>query len=310
MQDPGAETNGQPALARAGLQPADAVILAALGLFSALAVVCRPAVPGWHLLLAKNLCVALVVLVSAAAVARIRRPVPRFLLRTATITLCYAYLFGAVARLQMIVQGRWMDDRVLAFEQHLFGVQPTVWLERFVTPWLTEWMMFCYVVYLPLYPILCAIIYFKRSPAAAEEYFFALGLTNVLCDVGFILFPVAGPMYWMADGYRVPLHGYAFTWAGEFIRMHLHYAGGSIPSPHAAAATIMWLMAWKHHRPTFYAIAPIILTLYVSTFYGRYHYATDAVVGIVAAAAAALAAPVLLRAFAAGQRALAGVDLG
>jgi membrane-associated phospholipid phosphatase len=92
--------------------------------------------------------------------------------------------------------------------------------------------------------------------------------------------------------------------------MHLHYAGGSIPSPHAAAATIMWLMAWKHHRPTFYAIAPIILTLYVSTFYGRYHYATDAVVGIVAAAAAALAAPVLLRAFAAGQRALAGVDLG
>jgi membrane-associated phospholipid phosphatase len=128
-----------------------------------------------------------------------------------------------------------------------------------------------------------------------EEYFFTLGLANVLCDLGFIFFPVASPLYWMADQYSVPLDGWLFAWLGEFIRFHLHYPGGSLPSPHAAAATVMWLMAWKHHRPTCYLITPVILSLYVSTFYGRYHYLTDAAVGIGTALLAAWIATRLLR---------------
>ena len=279
------------------LQAADAIILAALGLFSLLAAICWQTVPGWGRLIVTNLAVAAFVVLSALVTPRLKRPVPRFLLRTATISLGYAYLFGAVANLQMIVQGHWMDDHVLAFEQRLLGVQLTVWLQPFIRPWLTEWLMFCYVVYIPLYPILCAIIRFKRGAAAMEDYFFTLGLTNILCDVGFILFPVASPLHWIKDQFHVPLDGYVFAWIGEYIRANLHYPGGSIPSPHAAAATVMWLMAWKYHRPTFWIIAPIIVSLYVSTFYGRYHYATDTVVGVATAGLAACLAPLLQRAW-------------
>ncbi len=277
------------------LQPADLLVITTLALFSLLAGLFHTQVAGWPMRLAENAGVLLVVLASAALTPRLSHPAGRFLLRAGTIILCYAYLFGAVASLQLIVQGRWLDDRVLAFESRLLGVQPTLWLQPFTKRWLTEWMMFCYVIYLPLYPLLCAIIFCKRGPAAMEEYFFTLGLANVLCDLGFIFFPVASPLYWMADRYTVPLDGYLFTWLGEFIRSHLHYPGGSLPSPHAAAATVMWLMAWKHHRPTALVIAPIILSLYVSTFYGRYHYATDAVAGIATALLAAWVAPRLLR---------------
>ena len=41
---------------------------------------------------------------------------PVFLLRTATVALSYAYLFSAVAGLQLILQG-FGDDLVLAFER-------------------------------------------------------------------------------------------------------------------------------------------------------------------------------------------------
>jgi hypothetical protein len=282
-------------LANVELMATDAVILATLGLFSMLALAFRGSVEGWNLLVAKNICVALAVLVSAAVTRRIRPPVVRLLLRTVTITLSFAYLFESVAGLQLILHGRFLDDVVLAFEERLFGVQPTVWLERFVRPTLTEWLMFCYVVYVPLYPVLCAILWVRRGEAAVEEYFFILGLAIVLCDVGFILFPVAGPLYWIPGRYRVPLEGGVFTWAGELIRSRAHFAGGSIPSPHAAAATVMLAMAWKHHRPSFWALAPVILSLYVSTFYGRYHYVTDAVLGIATAGLAAFLAPSLLR---------------
>ena len=279
------------------LRAADGVILATVALFSLLAVGFREVVDGWPLLVAKNAAVALAVLVSGAAMPRVRRPVLAFFLRTATVSLSYAYLFGAMASLQLILHGRFRDDLVLAFEAWLFGVQPTLWLERFVTPSLTEWMMFCYVIYVPLYPVLCGVLWVRRGRAAAEEYFLALGLANVLCDAGFILFPVASPMYWMADRFRVPLDGWAFTWLGELIRARAHFAGGSLPSPHAAAATVMWVMAWKHHRPTFWILSPVVLSLYVSTFYGRFHYVTDAAFGIATAGLAVALTPLFQRAW-------------
>jgi membrane-associated phospholipid phosphatase len=282
---------------RLDLRAADGVILAALAFFSLLAVGFRTVVEGWPLLVAGNAGVSGAVLLSAAVMPRVSRPVPAFLLRTATVTLSYAYLFSAIAPLQLILHGSFRDDLVLAFETWVFGVQPTLWMERFVTPSLTEWMMFCYVIYLPLYPALCALLWVRRGRAAAEEYFLALGLANVLCDAGFILFPVASPMYWIPDRYRVPLDGWVFTWVGELIRTRAHFAGGSLPSPHAAAATVMWVMAWKYHRPTFWILSPVILSLYVSTSYGRYHYVTDAVVGIATAGLAVVLAPPLQRAW-------------
>ena len=282
-------------LGKLSLQAADGIILATLAVFSLLGAVLQ--VNDWALLFAQNLGVGAAVVLSAAFTPRMRSKVGRFLLRTATITLSYAYLFGAVANLQLIIHDGWLDDMVLDFEQYIFGVQPTLWIEKYTTPWLTEWMMFSYVIYVPLYPILCWIIYYKHGEAPMEEYFFTLGFTNILCDVGFILFPVASPMYWIRDLYTVPLDGYVWASLGEFMRSNLHYAGGSIPSPHAAAATIMWVMAYRYHRPTFWVITPIILSLYVSTFYGRYHYLTDAVVGVAVAGLALLLVPFLVRAW-------------
>lgn len=280
-----------------GLEAADVLVLVALVAFTVLAIAFHRRVAGWQLLAAKNLVAALGFVAATTAARYLKHGGARFFVRMVAVSLAYAYLFGAVDSLQLILHGRWLDGTVLAFEERLFGTQPTLWMQRFIRPWLTEWMMFAYVVYLPLYPLVCATIYARRGKRAAEEVFFSLGLANVLCDAGFILLPVAGPLAFIGARFTVPLEGWVFDSLGELIRTKLHFVGGSLPSPHCAAATVLWGMAWRHCRWLFWLLAPIVLTLYVSTVYGRYHYVTDAVTGIALALAVLLAAPGLLRAW-------------
>lgn len=273
----------------------DGLILATLALFTMLALVFFPRVEGWWVLVLKNIGVAIAYLLFNEFSRKARGKFWKFFLRVAAVTLTYAYLFEAVANLQLILYGHWFDHSVIAGEQFIFGVQPTLWLQKFISPPLTEWMMFSYVIYLPMYPVLCGIIYYLRGELAMEDYFFTLGFANILCDIGFILFPVAGPMATIGKLYTVPLKGYIWTYFGELMRSHVHYVGGTIPSPHAAAATIMWMMAYRYHKPSFYVLTPIVLSLYISTFYGRFHYVTDAVVGIAVAFLAIALVPQLTR---------------
>ncbi|MBF8294916.1 MAG: hypothetical protein HW389_1461 [Bacteroidetes bacterium] len=277
------------------LRATDGLILFTLAFFSLLAILFNGRVEGWLPLVLKNVAAAAGFLFVVFLSQRASTKFLRFFLRVAAITLTYAYLFGAVDKLQLILHGRWLDEYVLDGEQYLFGVQPTLWLQHITTPVLTEWMMFAYVIYVPMYPVLCGIIYYLRGDVAMEDYFFTLGFTNILCDIGFILFPVAGPIATIGSLYTVPLNGYIFTYLGELMRSNLHYIGGTIPSPHAAAATIMWVMAYRYHRPSFYILTPVVLSLYASTFYARYHYVTDAVVGIAVAFLALAIVPFLIK---------------
>jgi membrane-associated phospholipid phosphatase len=288
-------TNKELTIGNIRLKATDGLILATLIFFSILALIFHSSVEGWWLLILKNIGVGIVYTIFNRFSEKATKKFAKFFLRVAAVTLTYAYLFGAVDKLQLIIHGRWMDDYVLDFEQWLFNLQPTLWLEDYISKPLTEWMMFSYVIYVPMYPVLCGIIYYLRGELAMEDYFFTLGFTNILCDIGFILFPVASPMYYIKQLYTVPLDGWIWTYLGELMRKYLHFAGGSIPSPHTAAATIMWIMAYRYHRKSFWIMSPIVISLYFSTFYGRYHYITDAIVGIAVAFLAVGLAPILMK---------------
>ncbi|MBN2264364.1 MAG: phosphatase PAP2 family protein, partial [Candidatus Aminicenantes bacterium] len=169
---------------------------------------------------------------------------------------------------------------------------------------------FVYVFYVVIYPVLGGIIFFKRGEEANEDYLFQLGLVNLVCGWGFILFPVASPMYW--DKVRPlltePLTAKFFGSVAEWIRANIHQPGGSIPSPHCAVATVMWVMARKYTRRGFLWLAPIMLSLYVSTVYGRFHYVSDMLIGIAVGLLVILAAPAVARAW--DGRPAAGPEAG
>ena len=282
---------------KAGLQAVDALVLGALLVFGALVAIFRARVskPGELLLWIAAL--AGLYIGTIYLHPRLNSRLLRFLVRAGAVQLLCGQLFMIAERLQMIFARGWRDPAVLGLEKTVFGVQPTVWLQRLVSPPLTEWLMFCYVIYLVIYPALGALIYFRRGEKPLEDYLFVLAAANVACFLGFIVFPVAGPLYFQPEVYTVPLKGGIFTAGGELIRKYLHVAGGNLPSPHCAIATVMWMMARRYVRPAFYALAPVILSLYVSTFFLRYHYVTDSVLGILTGAAVLAASPALVRAW-------------
>ncbi len=281
----------------AGLQATDVVILGALLLFGLLIAVFRAHVAAPGSLLLRLAAWGALYVGSIYLDPKLHNRVLRFLVRTGAVQILCAQLFLVAQEMQLIVVRSWQDPLVLRLERAIFGLQPTVWLQRFVAPPLTEWMMFAYVFYVVIYPGLAALIYFRRGERALEDYLFVLAATNVVCFLGFMAFPIAGPLYYMPEAYTVPLKGWFFTACGEYIRHNVHVIGGSLPSPHCAIATVMWMMARRYVRPAFYALTPVILSLYVSTFFLRYHYVTDSVVGILTGALILCAAPGLVRAW-------------
>ena len=269
-------------IGRIRVRAADALILGALVLISLLAVLSNRRIEDWTTLVAKNILIIAIYLGFVSYSERRAKGFWRFFLRMIAIMLTLAYINLAVEKLQLIIYGRWMDSTVVGLENAVFGVQPTLWMQRIISKPLTEWMMFSYVIYLPLYPILCTIVYARRNESAAEDCLFGLALSNIICDLSFMLFPVAGPIAYMGSQYTVPLQGGIWTWFAEALRHHAQFVGGSIPSPHCANATMMWLLAHRYHRSLFWIMTPIVLSLYISTVYGRFHYATDAILGVAA----------------------------
>jgi len=280
------------------LKLTDIFILGALVLYSLLAPLHPSRVRGsWVGLILANILAGVIFLGVNAVAQRTSSRHLRFFLRTLSVQLALLYIYSASLRVQLIFFPQWHDQMVVDLEAAILGVQPTVWIQRFITPWLTEWMMFCYVFYIPVYPILSLIIYRRHGEDQNEDYLFSIGLVIVLCTLGFMLFPVAGPMRYIGELHTVPLKGHFFTSVGELIRSRVHTPGGTIPSIHCAAATIMWWTAYRYSRPVFFVLAPIILSLYVSTVYGRFHYAFDIVAGMAVAFMTMALRPALIKAW-------------
>lgn len=200
-------------------------------------------------------------------------------------------LFGQSLNFQQLFHSGWKDDELIALEMRIFGFEGSLALQPFTSPLLTEWMMFSYVIYFPLLPVLAWLSYRGGGPERTREYICALVLCWLCCYAGFLLYPVASPLFHYPEKFTVPLEGGTFTWLGEWGREHLHRKGGALPSPHCAAATVILVYGWKYRRWWGIVLTPVILSLYVSTVYGRYHYTSDAITGIITAVLVLTLAP-------------------
>ncbi len=277
---------------------ADFVTLGALIVLTAVAVAFRGRLDRPAFVIGTSLAIIFLYILSQAVLRVLRPPWLRFAVRTAAVQLTCLQIYQTAVSLQLLLFP-WQDARVLAWEAGVFPVNPVVAIQKGYTPALSEWMFFVYVFYVVIYPLLAFVIFFKHGEEANEDYLFHLGLVNLVCGLGFILFPVASPMYWpeIRDQLTAPQTARFFGSVAEWIRANVHTAGGSIPSPHCAVATVMWFMARKYTRRGFAGLAPIILSLYVSTVYGRFHYLSDMVIGIAAAGLVIVAAPAIEKAW-------------
>jgi membrane-associated phospholipid phosphatase len=109
--------------------------------------------------------------------------------------------------------------------------------------------------------------------------------------LGYLLVPAIGPMYTLRGLYTIPLSQpiSIFNQQLEFMdfaRIHRDV----FPSMHVAMSFLVWLYALRNCRALFWLLSPLILSLWVSTVYLRYHYLIDVVAGLFLAPASFLLA--------------------
>ena len=188
------------------------------------------------------------------------------------------YLYKESGVIVHIFHPGWYDNLIMNFEMNLFGVLPNLWLERFFSPVTTEVLMFAYFIYLPMVPFLCIYFYFKVNPQALDQFLLPLILAYSVCFLGFFIFPAASPRF-VLDGGR-ELQGFIFRKIMLYIEGNGQFQGGSFPSAHCAAGTVMIFLSYRFDKKLFAFVCPIILLFFLATLYGRYHYFSDVIAGI------------------------------
>jgi membrane-associated phospholipid phosphatase len=181
-------------------------------------------------------------------------------------------------------------DRAIVGSPH-----PTLWLEKLVSPAMTDWMSFAYMTFFFYLPILRCVFDFKQQTNEWRILLLAFTITAIVGFLGYLLVPASGPFLTLAHAYTVDLNGNqvaAFT--HELVR-DLAVDKGVFPSLHIAFSSLYLFISWKYARACFWVFLPFIVSLWVSTLYLRYHYVIDIFAGYILAIAALYASEYICR---------------
>jgi len=200
------------------------------------------------------------------------------------------------------------DDLLIWIDRAVLRGDPSLWLERISTPWLTELLQLAYLVYYVLPFVLLGTLYcreprFTMEPGQTREHgeafdlcVVALLLSHYFAFMGYMAIPALGPRFALAPRYRTELTGLLVA---EPIRHLLDTLEGikrdAFPSGHTSAALISLHYMFRFTpRLAWYALPAVSLMVFAS-LYLRYHYAADILGGGILAALCVLLAPRLLR---------------
>jgi membrane-associated phospholipid phosphatase len=173
-----------------------------------------------------------------------------------------------------------IDPVLIRIDSSIFGVHPTVWMEQWIRPWLTDIMSFAYVSYYFLPVIFIVTLYLKRRMTEFNMSIFVLTFAYYVSFVGYIFFPAVGPRFTLAHLQSIPLEGSLFT---DLVRDTLntleHTKWDCMPSGHTQIVLIVLYLTHRYERFLFHLFLPIMCALILSTVYLRYHYVVDLFVG-------------------------------
>ena len=221
----------------------------------------------------------------------ILRPLAFRLCHYGGIQLTYFFMRGFLP----IVNPGALDRELHEIGLRLFGVEPALALEPWITQATTEWFAFFYYGYffvLGLHVI--PIIFFSRHPRILSE--FALGLLLVL-SVGqslYLIVPGYGPASLPALFSRdLP----AGVW-WNLVQQLVASAGAQkdiFPSIHTAAPTFILLFSFHNrahlpYRFTWPLVAFFSFNIIIATMFLRWHWLVDIVAGLLLALCAYLGA--------------------
>ncbi len=174
------------------------------------------------------------------------------------------------------------DARLIAVDHAIFGVNPTVWLERLINPLLTGLLQFAYISYYFI-PLSLGVVLIARGRFGEfEEVLFGILLCFYLSYVGYLLVPAIGPRFTLSHLQTADLQVSPFIGKIQDTLNALEKnKTDAFPSGHTAVSLMSLYYAWKEREKKLFAVLiPVVTGLIISTVYLRYHYVIDVIAGI------------------------------
>ncbi len=192
-------------------------------------------------------------------------------------------------------------DNVLArWDLAIFGCSPNEVLRKIATPWLTEFLQFCYMNYFLIFVMIAVELHIWHNDKLFSEFVDYVFFSFILMYVLYYIMPAIGPRFYLYDFAKLnaELPGVYFTNAfRDFINTGGGIPKGGVPNPqdyiyrdcmpsgHTWITVTSIYFVIKYRMKLAWYIVPIGSGLIVSTVYMGYHYLIDVVTGAVFAIA-------------------------
>jgi membrane-associated phospholipid phosphatase len=176
------------------------------------------------------------------------------------------------------------DEALSNIDFKLLGFHPTVAIEKFINPYLTEFMYYLYFFYFFMPFIIVIYLYRKKMYRELDKTVLFLLLTFYGAYLLYYTVPALGPRFYqpLVALQQIPLKG---VFLAETIRDSIsvleHNKFDAFPSLHAAVSLSVLIAIAKYKKRWLYLFIPIVAGIFISLIYCRYHYFIDIIGGIV-----------------------------
>jgi PAP2 superfamily protein len=198
-----------------------------------------------------------------------------------------------------VVNPKSLDAELSYIDAHILHFEPSLFLDRFVTPAATEWFAFFYFGYFALLAVhVLPMVFFSRRLRLTAEL--ALGMITVYAAAHtvYMLVPGYGPVRFLADRFQNPLP------SGFWLDAVLNavQSGGAqkdiFPSLHTAGPVFLSLFSFRHRdkwpfKYTWPFVAFFSANIVIATMFLRWHYLIDVLAGIALSTSAFVLAGVI-----------------
>jgi membrane-associated phospholipid phosphatase len=169
-----------------------------------------------------------------------------------------------------------MADATLAkIDASIFGNQPSILLQPWINPWLTDFFNLIYFSHVIFLPGAGLYFYIRKEFKAFRSIMMGYLTLIVMGVTSYLIVPAVGPAVTFADQYTRDLDGQALSKGVDYIIAMGRVSYDCFPSLHVGIPLLLTMYLYKYKRRFFIPAVIYVGCMCFATIYLRYHYFVD-----------------------------------
>jgi len=209
----------------------------------------------------------------------------QYLRPAVTVTVIFT-LYSSLGTLGLLAMPYCSDAALSDIDTWMCGVDPSLFLQPYLTPGRIEFFSFIYACFIPYIYLSLFLGCLGRPPLERDQFLTGWVFTYAISYLGYLFVPGHGPVIYHAADYSVDLGSRGAFFYRMVVQGNENTGGlqGVFPSLHVGGSVYLCLFDLRTNRLRGLTYLPMVLLIYVATIFLRYHYIVDLIAGTVVAA--------------------------